>query len=209
MNIKNQVLKVTGNKIKSLVLGEDAIRFSNQVGLSPDISPKKGNKWLDFMNKTEIPLGHLKNITQISGSDVLKIRYQTVFGIPAAKQIAFENPKDQQAFYQFFQKEKGFTKKEEQLSCLKSTMNYSIPLVIILLLTAVAYTESMKMTSGEYMPPEYFSNNPPAFQFILERLGAGGVVCIGFSLAIYCIYKGWKSYFNPPVVTQLEIVNKK
>jgi hypothetical protein len=206
MNIKNQILKVTGKKINSLVLGENAIRLSNQ---SSDAAPKTWGKWLDFMDKTEIPLGHLKNITQVVGSDVLKIRYQTVLGIPAAKQITFENPKDQQAFYQFFQKEKGFTKKEEQLSCLKSTMSYSIPLAIILLFTAFAYTESMKMTSGEYIPPEYLSNNPPTFQFILERIGAGGVVCIGFSLATYCIYKGWKSYFNPPVVTKLEIVPKK
>jgi hypothetical protein len=195
MNIKNQVLNLTGEKIKSLVLAEKGIQLSTQLDANTP--------------KTEIPFDKLKNITQVSGVKELTIRYQTAFGTPAVQRIAFQKSADQQAFYQFFQKEKGFVKTDKPLSCLESTMNYWVPLVLIVLLTGFAYAKAMQMTSGEYAPPETISTTNRIFQFILEILGAGGVVCIGFGLATYCIYKGWKHYFNPPVVTKLELIKKK
>jgi hypothetical protein len=195
MNVTNQVLNLSGEKIKSLVLSEKGIRLSSQ----PEAN----------VVQTEIPFSKLTHITQISGADALKIRYKNYFGIPVAKQIVFQKPADQKAFYQFFQKEKGFVKTDKQLSCLESTKNYWIPLVLILILTAFAYSEAMQLSSGEYAPPADISRMTRYFQFMLEILGAGGVVSIGFALATFCVYKGWKHYFNRPVITKLALVPKK
>ncbi len=209
MNVKNQVLNLSGEKTKSLVLVEKGIRLSSQSNANIDDFNKNWEQLSNLMEKTEIPFNKVANITQVLGTDKLKIHYETTFGIPAVKEIIFQNGKDQQAFYQFFQKEKGFVKTDKTVSCLESTMNYWIPLVIILLLTGFAYMEAMKLTSGEYAPPEDISTITRNFQLMLEILGAGGVVSIGFGLATYCIYKGWKHYFNPPVITKLEWVEKK
>jgi hypothetical protein len=209
MNVKNQVLNLSGEKIKSLVLVENGIRLSNQPDSNIDDFNKNWGNHSVLTANTEIPFKKLANITQVVGTDTLAIHYETSFGIPAVKKIIFQNNKDQQAFYQFFQKEKGFVKTDKKISCLESTMNYWIPLAIILLLTWFAYNEAMKLSSGQYAPPEDISDTTRFFQFILEIVGAGGIVCIGFGLATYCVYKGWKHYFNPPVVSRLELVKKK
>jgi hypothetical protein len=209
MNVKNQVLNLTGEKLKSLVLVENGIQLSRQSDPNKVVSNNSWNPLSNLTAKTEIPFNKLSNITQVAGTQSLKIHYQTALGMPAVQQIAFQKASDQQAFYQFFQKEKGFVKTDKKVSCWESTMNYWVPLVIILLLTAFAYTEAMKLTSGQFAPPETISRSTRMIQLILEVLGAGGVVSIGFALATYCVYKGWKHYFNPPVITKLEFVKKK
>jgi sporulation protein YlmC with PRC-barrel domain len=209
MTVKNQVLNLKGEKMNRLVLVDNAIRLSRQSDSDAADSNKNWSQWLTLKTKTDIPFDTIQNITQVVGADVVTIRYQTSLGGNAVQQITFQKPGDLQAFYQFFQKEKGFVKKEQKVSSLESTMSYWIPMGIILLLTAFAYTESMRITSGEYIPPENLSKSTQTFQLLLEIVGSGGIVCIGFALATYCVYKGWKHYFNPPVLNILEVVKKK
>jgi hypothetical protein len=209
MNVKNQELNLTGEKLKSLVFVENGIQLLHQSDPNKADSNKIWNLLSNSTDQTEIPFNKISNITQVVGTNTLKIHYQNALGILTMQQIAFQKAGDQQVFYQFFQKEKGFVKTDKKLSCLESTMHYLIPLVIILVLTAIAYNYAMELTSGHYAPPETISRSTRIFQLILEVLGAGGVVSIGFALATYCVYKGWKHYFNPPVITKLEFVQKK
>ena len=205
MSIQNQVIKVSGEKIESLVLGENAIQLADKAFASIEEFQETWNKKLTLVSKSEIKYDSIKSISKEENEDEVVVKSSIGMGIPGETKFAFANSGDKDAFFDFFQ-QKGFTRTDDNLSPMKSAMPYIWGLLASIAISSYAFFEAMSMSAGTFVENEGNSRSARKSRFfdsIIEALGTNGVLLIGLGATAYIAYLAWKRFKNPPMQTKL------
>ncbi len=205
MSVLNQVIPVSGEKIESLLMNDNALQLLSSTQASVEEFNAAWTKTLSLATKTEIAYESIKTITKEDGEDNIVIKYKGTMGMPSESQITFTNPTDLDAFFTFFQENKGFTRTDEALSPFKSALPYIFGLAITLGATAFGYYMADAAEHGE---PEPDGNTRSArkgrfVRMIAETLGTKGVLLLGLAISAYVVYMILQRYKKPPVQTKL------
>ena len=206
MSISNQVIEVSGEKIECMVLADNAIQLiSKSFGSIVEFNDA-WNKTLTLATKSEIKYDAIKSISKEEDEDEVIIKYKGLAGITNAVKLTFQNPTDKDAFYDFFQTEKGFLRTDETMSPMKSALPYLGGLGFALLVTGYGYYQSIEMASGQFVEREGNTRAARKSNFInsiIETLGTTGVLLVGLGISAYIAYMVWNRYKNPPILTNL------
>jgi hypothetical protein len=206
MSISNQVIKVSGEKVECIVLADNAIQLmSKAFGTIAEFN-EAWNKTLTLATKSEIKYDAIKSISKEEGEDEVIIKYKGLAGMTSEEKLTFPNSNDKDAFYNFFQTEKGFVRTDETMSPVKSALPYLGGLGIALLATAYGYYQSIEMASEQFVEQDGYSRAARKGRFlnsIIETLGTNGVLLLGLGVSAYIAYMVWNRYKNPPVQTKL------
>jgi hypothetical protein len=206
MSIKNQIIRASGNKVECLVLAENTIQLMSKVFNSLDEFNEAWNKTLTLATKSEIKYDAIKSISKEEGEDEVLIKYKGLAGMTSEEKLTFPKSSDRDAFYDFFQTEKGFVRTDETMSPLKSVMPYLGGLGVTLLATAYGYYQSVEMANGQFIMEDGYSRAARRRNFIdsiIGMLGTNGVLLLGLGISVYIGYLIWNRYKNPPVHTLL------
>jgi hypothetical protein len=206
MSISNKIINVSGEKLECIVLAETAIQLMSKSFASIEEFNETWNKTLTLVTKSEIKYEDIKSISKEEGEEEITIHTKGMLGMAGERKMTFANPDEREAFYQFFQTQKGFVRTDETLSPLKSAMPYLGGLALTLLATAYGYYLSSQMASGEFVEELGASRGARRGRLIsniVEMLGTNGVLALGLGISAYIVYKIWDRYKNPPVQTKL------
>jgi hypothetical protein len=205
MSLLNQVIPVSGEKIESLLIGDNALQLLSSEQNSVEEFNAAWTKTLTLATKTDIAFDGIKSITKEDGEDHIVVNYKGGMGLPKECKITFTNPTDLGEFFTFFQESKGFTRTDEALSPFKSTLPYLFGLAVTLGVTAFGYYLADGAEHGE---PEPEGNTRGArkgrfYRMIAETLGTKGVLLLGLAISAYVVYMIVQHYKKPPVQTKL------
>jgi hypothetical protein len=198
--VSKQVIKVSGEKIESLLITDNALQLLSSSCATAEEFNATWTKSLTLATKTEILFDAIKSITKEEGEDNIVITSKGLAGMSKETQVTFDNPNDLDGFYSFFQNDKGFVRTDESLSPFKSAMPFVYGLLITLAVTGFGYylsiqdeptTESSGRAKGRFI------------MAIVRMLGTTGVLLLGFAISAYVAYMIWTRYKNPPVQTKL------
>jgi hypothetical protein len=194
MTITNQLFKATGEKIECILLTEDAIQLLSKECATPNEFNEAWNKKLTLATKAEIALKDIKSITKEEGEDHIVIK-SGKFG---EYHLTFQNADELQAFFAFFQNERGFVISEEAMSPMKSAMPYVWGLVATFVVTGLGYFLSISGDehTGSVRKGRWVLS-------LVEMLGSTGVLLLGFAISAYVGYMIRSRYQNPPMQTRL------
>jgi hypothetical protein len=192
----NRVFSVSGNKIASLVVGENSLMLSSKSFNSLEEFNESWTKKMSLATKVEIKFDTIKSVKKEDGDEDITVSYRTFAGIPASCEFSFSDPAANDTFFSYLEKEKFFSKSHEQLSSFKAISNYLIGLVATVGITAFSYFEAIKMANGT---AEISGNRKTRFFYnILGMLGDKGVLIVGGLVTCFVVYKIWKRFSNPP-----------
>lgn len=206
MSISNQVIKVSGEKVECIVLADNTIQLMSKAFETVAEFNEAWNKTLTLATKSEIKYDAIKSISKEEGEDEVVIKYKGLAGMTSEEKLTFTSSTDKDAFYSFFQTEKGFVRTDEVMSPVKSALPYLGGLGIALLATGYGYYQSIEMASGQFIEQEGYSRSVRKSNFInsiIETLGTNGVLLVGLGISTYITYMVWNRYKNPPVQTKL------
>ncbi|RZL09000.1 MAG: hypothetical protein EOO62_14530 [Hymenobacter sp.] len=196
----NRVFDITGNKIASLLPGEDALLFSGQSFDSFDTTAEEfraaWDKKLSLNTKIKVRYDAIKSIKKDDDEAEVLVAYKTFLGLPTNVQFTFNDPAAYDVFFAFLQKERYFTQQYEQLSPLKAITNYLIGLAAVLAFTAFAYSEALKIAAGTVAPAR--NGKEALFNNVVGFLGDKGVLALGSLGLVYLGYQAWRRYTLPP-----------
>lgn len=192
----NRVFSIEGNKINSFIAGENSLMFSSQTFDSVEEFTKAWEKKLSLATKVEVKYEAIKSVKKEDSDKELSINYKTFAGIPSNCAFSFNDAIDYDAFYDFLEKERYFSKVYEKLTPFKAILNYLIGLVITVAITIFSYYEAIAIANGT--AEEAHSGKSRMFNYVVELLGDKGVLAIGGAIFCYIIYKIWTRFSNPP-----------
>jgi hypothetical protein len=192
----NKVYAISGSKIASLCLGENAILISSQNFNSIDDFMEGWNKKLSLATKVEIKYESIKSVKKEDSDDDILIKYKTLLGLPSDCEFSFSDSNDYDTFFTFLEKEKYFSKMHETLTPFKAILNYLLGLVFVISVTVFSYFEALKIANGTV--EEEHGSKTILFNNFVEFLGDKGVLALGTLIVCYLLYKIWTRFSNPP-----------
>lgn len=194
--MNKKLFAVTGNKIASLLVGEESLRFSSQGFNTEEGFLESWHKKLSLATKTEVKYATIKSVSKEDNDDEVKVKYKTTVGIPGLCQFSFANGGDCEQFLAFFEQDRAFTKHYAVMTPFKAILNYIIGLVATVAFTVLSYFEALKVANGTAETGG--SGKTQAYYALLEFLGDKGVLAVGGALACYLLYKIWTRATKPP-----------
>ena len=201
MNLRGGLFKVSGNKIESLLVADNALLFSSKSYLHAHEFKQAWSKSLTLATKVEVKYDAIKSVIKEDADDDIRIKYKGTLGIPSEAVFSFADKDDTDAFYDFLVKELSFQKSEERLSPTKAVLPNLLALLITVAITIVAHYQSIAIANGT--ADESGSRRSRSFNNIIELLGTKGVWIVGISITLFIAYKIWKRFTNPPVQIKL------
>ena len=205
MNLRGKLFNVSGNKIESLLIVDNALLFSSKSFLNADEFNQAWSKSLTLATKAEVKYDAIKSITKEDADDDIKIKYKGSLGMPGEAVFHFTDKNDTETFYAFLVNELYFKKSEERLSPMKAVLPSLLGLAVTLAITIFAHFQSVAIANGT--AEESSSRRTRSFNTIVELLGTTGVWIVGMSISLFIAYKIWKRFTNPPVQTKLLPLN--
>ena len=201
MSISTKVVKVSGEKIESLVLAENELQLINKQFSTIEEFNEQWSKKLTLTTKNKIEYSDIKGITKEDAEEDVVVKYSGGMRITKECKIQFADIQDREDFYSFLQEQKGFTKTEEQLSSFQASKSLLITLLVVTGIAIFAYFQAIEVAS-----PDFVENNDTGrsagkarlFHSIVRFLGPNGVLLIGIALVGFLAYKIWNRYKNPP-----------
>jgi hypothetical protein len=199
----NRVIKVSGEKIESMIATDSAFRFLSKDCKTLEEFQETFGKTITLVTKKEIKYESIKSIKKEAGDDDVNISS----GMLGGAVIKFENPSDCESFLDYCEKQIGLKRNEVQMSVLKAIQNYLIGLVLAIAGTVFAYGRVNDLAAGIVNDPEGYSRSDRktrSMNNILEMLGPNGVLLIGLAISAFIAYIIWKRYQTPPMLTELK-----
>lgn len=193
----DRVFSIRGNKIASMAIDEESIRFSSKSFNNIEDFNEVWSKRLSLATKVEVKFSKIKYVSKEEPGKEIKIRYKAI----AEAVFTFNKPEDYRAFFTILEKEQYFTKTEETLSPIKAATPYIIGLLVTVASTIFCYYEAIKVSTREGLRLELSDagdGKTKLFLKLLNILGDKGVIAIGGATCIYISYRIWKRYTNPP-----------
>jgi hypothetical protein len=194
--MKNKIFAISGSKITSLCLGENAILISSQNFNSVEDFMEGWTKKLSLANKVEIKFESIKSVKKEDSDKDILIKYKGILGVPSDCEFSFSDKNDNEIFFSFLEKEKYFSKTYETLTPFKAIFNYLLGFLFVTFVTIFSYFEALKIANGTV--EEAHSGKTQLFNNIIELIGDKGVIAIGFLIICYLLYKIWNRFSNPP-----------
>jgi hypothetical protein len=204
--ITNRVIKVSGEKIESMLVTEDSFQFLSKSCNTVEEFQEAFSKTLTMATKQEVKYEAIKSIKKEVADEDLSIAYKGGLGGNSVT-FKFENGTDCEAFLKYCEKPPvGLTRNEVQLSPFQAMKYYLLGLLASLILVPFAYQRAVGLVAGEVTDPEGYSRSDRKGRFlnnILELLGPTGTLLVGILIITVLGYITWKRYSNPPVQIQL------
>ncbi|MFN8357377.1 MAG: hypothetical protein U0Y10_23170 [Spirosomataceae bacterium] len=192
----NKVFFITGNKIASMIADENSLRFSSKRFETIEAFQETFNKKLSLDTKVEINYESIKVVKKEDKAPEVVIIYKSAIGVPMDCEFSFVDWADYQRFFAFLEKEKYFSRSYGKMTPLRAIQNYVIGLLATIAFTLFTYTEAIDLANGT--ATEVHTGKAKLFNYLIEFIGAKGVVILGMLLAGYLVYMIWKRFVNPP-----------
>jgi len=193
----DRVFSIRGNKIASMAIDEESIRFSSKSFNNIEDFNEVWSKRLSLATKVEVKFSKIKYVSKEEPGKEIKIRYKAI----AEAVFTFNKPEDYRGFFTILEKEQYFTKTEETLSPIKAATPYIIGLFVMIATTIFCYYEAIKVSTKGGLAQELSEATDvknELFLRLLHFVGEKGVIAIGAATCIYISYRIWKRYTNPP-----------
>lgn len=206
MEIKNKIISVSGEKISSLVISENELQLLDKNFSNLENFKELWDKTLTLTNKVKIEYSKIKSITKENDEEYVFVKYSGTLGMSKECKIEFTLINDQDAFYDFFQKDKNFSRTDETMSKLKAVKSYLIGAAITIAIVTFSYFQAIIVQSPDFIETEENSRSARKTKFfhnIVDFLGPNGVLFIGGLITAFIAYKIWSKYKNPPILTKL------
>ena len=197
----DKVFLVTGNKISSLIADENSLKFSSSVFDTAESFKEAFAKKLSLATKVEIKYDSIKSLKKEDNDKDISIRYRTYVGILSDCLFSFTTPADYERFFNFFEKERYFSKRHETLTPLKAIRSHLIGLLVTIAIAVFIYFQAIEIKNGTV--EEAYNGKTRAFNYIVGLLGDKGVIAVGTLATCYFLYKIWARFSNPPKQTIL------
>lgn len=197
MAVPTKVFTVTGNKIASLVINDESLRFSSKSFNTVDEFNEAWDKKLSLATKVEVNIDKIKHISKEEPGKEIKIRYQKI----SEAVFSFNNPEDYAEFFSYLEKDLYFTKTEETLSPIKAATPYIFGLLFTITMVVFCHYQALNVSDEAGLQHELNeASNAKArlFYEILSYLGDKGVIALGVAISAYILFRIWKRYTNPP-----------
>jgi hypothetical protein len=208
MDIYNRVFKVSGEKIESLMVGNDSLKMLSKAYTNPNEFEETWGKSLTLVTKNEIKFDSIKRITQEEGDEEVKVHYKGSMGMSLSVGLTFASSDDREAVLRFFEEKMHYSRSSVQLSPMKSAMPSVWGLVISLAGTIFMYWTAAKVASGGHLhnADDYSrtARRGRTLESIASTLGTTGVLLIGGLITAIVGYMLYQRFKNPPTETRLE-----
>lgn len=192
----DKVFSITGNKISTLIIDENSLKFSSSTSTTVENFKEAFAKKLSLATKVEIKYDAIKSIKKEDNDADISIKYKTFAGIPGDCVFSFNDSADNHTFFIFFEKERYFTKSYETLTPFRAILNYMIGLLATIGVTIFCYYEAIEIANGTV--EEATTGKTRAFNYVVGLLGEKGVIMIGVLISAYLLYKIWRRFSSPP-----------
>ena len=193
----DKVFSITGNKIVSFITDENALKFSSASPEGVEAFREAFAKKLSLATKVEIKYASIKSVRKEENDKDILISYKTGIGIPGECVFSFNDGADYATFFNFLEKERFFSKRDEALTPFKAIRNYLIGLLATIGLGVFSYKEAIAIANGTV--EEAHSSKTRAFNYIVGLLGDKGIIAIVTLISCYLLYKIWGRFSNPPM----------
>jgi hypothetical protein len=197
----NRLFAVSGNKISSLLIDDDSLKFSSSKFTSADEFREGWNKKISLSTKTEVKFDKIKSVRKEENDEDIMIKYKTVVGVTGECEFKFENQSDNYVFFDYLQKVQLYQKVNEKLSPFKAIKGFLTGLGITIAIIVFCYFHALDMANGT--AEESHSGKGRMLNKIVEILGDKGVLIVGGAITAYLIYQIYKRYKNPPNMVSL------
>lgn len=199
--MSNRVFSISGNKISSFIIDENSLKFSSQTFNSFLDFQDAWNKKLSLATKVEIKYDNIKSIKKEEFDKDILIKYKAFGGLPSDCEFSFTNFEDYETFFSFFTEKRYYQRTIETLTPFKAIQNYLIGFLATIGFTIFSYFEAIDLANGT--AEEAHSGKTRTFNFVVDLLGAKGVIFVGTVISAFLIYKIWTRFKNPPNQTRL------
>ena len=197
----NQVYAITGNKISSIVIDNNSIKFSSKTFATYEEFIADWSKKISLANKLEIKLNQIESIYKEENDAEIAIKYKSWRGIFTLSKyteaaFSFQKSENTEPFFDYFVQQHYYQKSNEHLTPFQAIRVYIFGLLFVLGFTYLGYTESIAPTEGGGVKGRMFRT-------IVEVLGTNGVLIAGALATCYFLFTIWKRYNNPPQETKI------
>lgn len=190
------LFSITGNKITSLLLADNALQFSSQQFHSAEQFETAWRRKLSLATKVEAKYAAIRSVHKDDDSADVFIKYKTALGLPTNCAFSFQRPEDYDTFFTFLQQQRYFTRQVEQLTPFKAIINYLIGIAATIAFTWFCHSEALAIAAGTVA--EARTSKARLFNELVGFLGPRGVLAAGGLLLCYLLYKAWMRFSNPP-----------
>lgn len=198
--MENKVFSISGEKMSSLLIGEDSIFISSKDFKTIDEFNKGWIKNFSFAQKTEFKLEEITSITKEDTDNTVKLKYKRNPLI--TREFHFNEIDDNEYFFSYLVKNKYFSKRHETLTPIQAILNYIFRLLIVAAFTVFFYYEAIQIENG--VEEKMHGGKEKFLMLIVEKMGKNGVLVVGALISCFILYKIVKRYNNPP--SQLKLL---
>ena len=199
--VTNQVFSISGNKIHSLLLDDQSLRFSSRRFKFPEEFEEAWQKKWSTATKLEIKHSSIRSITKEDQELKIRIVYKTWIGIPSACEFSFFDAGICAAFLTYMEKEQYFAYTHERMLPFKAVSQYILGLVFTIAMTWFSWYLVVDQKHGG--TDEGSDVKARLFLYVLSLLGEKGVLAIGIAICGYIGFKIWKRASTPPYLVRL------
>ncbi|WP_153796097.1 hypothetical protein [Foetidibacter luteolus] len=194
-----QLFSINGHKINCFLTADDALLFSSRNCSSVEEFTEAWSKKLSIATKLKITYQSIRSVKKEEGSSKVIIRYKSFAGFPATCEFNFAQPYEQDAFFDFLEKERYFSRTHEQPTALKAITYPIVELLFVDALLAFSYYQAIQVSNGT---AEATNAKGRAFNYLVGLAGPQGVLAIAFLANGYLLYKIWRRFKNPPALVK-------
>lgn len=198
----DKVFTINGNKLSSLIIDEDSLKFSSAIFDTVESFQEAYTKKLTLASRLEIKYDRIKYIRKEDKSNDVIILYNKYSGLPFDCVFTFNDIDDFEIFITFFEKKRYFTSTHEDLTPIKAVKLNLIWLLAIISFFIFTYYQAIEINNGT--AEEGSDWKATLFNYIVGQIGVKGVLGIGVLVSSYMIYKTWIRFANPP--KQLKLI---
>jgi len=198
--MSDKIFAVTGNKIASLLIDENSLKFSSHKFNSKEDFQSSWNKKISLATKVEIKYDSIKSFRKEDTDKDILIKYKTWAGIPSHCEFAFSDNEDYEIFFNLMVKERYFLRTEQTLTPFEAIRNHAIGLLAVIAFTVFSFYQAIEIENGSV--EEAGSGKARMFNLIIEQLGVNGVIAIGVLIICYFVLQIWTRFSNPPNQTR-------
>jgi len=196
----NEVWPIFGNKIHSLLVDDQSLRFtSKKIKYPEDFEEAWAKKWTTA-TKLEIKHSSIRSISKEDDTLEIRIVYRTRIGIPGGCVFSFFDAGIAKAFLDYMEKEHYFTYTNERMVPFKAVSGYILGLASTIATTGVCCWIITGKNGGADDASDVKAR---LFVYLLNLLGRKGILAIGIGISGYLLFTIWKRATNPPRQTRL------
>lgn len=209
--MNQNLFSVTGDKVSSMIIDKEAIKFSSKNLTSFDDFQEDWQKKLSVAKKHEIKLDKIKFISREENNNEVVITYASLWGLFTFSKtwdypFSFKNDEDVERFFSYFSQNHSYYRINEKPTPLQAIKDNIFYLLFTIGITVLGYTTGLEIEQGD--APGNHSGKAFIFYKIVKFLGSNGVMVTGVLASSFIAFKMWKRYINPPNKIKIIAPNK-